>query len=295
VLWRGKLDEIRRELVITNYGVTAPFDPRRSFPRSRTAGARQLCAVRPQMVAPIRVGDFARSYLDHLAGVTERTREQYRFTFDAHILPSNFAQLELTRLTHLDIRAFLRELEEKRTSTGKPLLSSTINKILARVRTMLNDAFESGSITSARNPMALVRNLAVSEREIDPFEPAELLRIFAVCEGQQRALYILLVLTGLRPAEALALLPEHVNFADGTILVRQQMIEKGEVSQRLKTKGSRRTVKMFEPVKVALYDLLALNRLRSRFIFCGPMGRPMMERSVGDHPWRRAIARAGVD
>jgi hypothetical protein len=71
-------------------------------------------------------------------------------------------------------------------------------------------------------------------------------------------------------------MPEHVNFADGTILVRQQMIEKGEVSPRLKTKSSRRTVKMFEPVKVALYDVLVLNRLRSRFLFCGPMLRPML-------------------
>jgi integrase len=52
---------------------------------------------------------------------------------------------------------------------------------------------------------------------------------------------------------------------------------------------------MFEPVKVALFEVMALNHLRSRFIFCGPMGRPMLERSVGDHPWRRAIARAGVD
>jgi len=48
---------------------------------------------------------------------------------------------------------------------------------------MLNDAFESGIIASARNPMEFVKNLAVPEREIDPFELAELLRIFAVCEG----------------------------------------------------------------------------------------------------------------
>jgi integrase len=294
-LWRGKLEEISRELVITNYGVTAPFDPRRWFPHSRTSATLQLGTMTAQTVTPIRVGDFARSYLDRLAGLTNRTREQYHFIFNAHILPSKFAQVQLAGLTHLDIRAFLRELEEKTTSAGKPLQANTINKILARVRTMLNDAFESGAIAGARNPMALVKNLAVSEREIDPFEPAELLRIFAVCEGQQRALYILLALTGLRPAEALALMPEHVNFADGTILVRQQMIEKGEVSPRLKTKSSRRNVKMFEPVKIALYDVLALNRLRSRFLFCGPMGRPMLERSVGDHPWRRAIARAGVD
>jgi hypothetical protein len=106
---------------------------------------------------------------------------------------------------------------------------------------MPNDAFESGAIASARNPIAPVKNLAVLEREVDPFEPGELLRICAVYEDQQRALCILSALSGPCPAEA-----------------------------------------------------LALNRLRSRFVFCGPMGRPMLERSAGDHPWRRAIARAGV-
>jgi integrase len=189
----------------------------------------------------------------------------------------------------------VREMEQKRTSDGKPLQANIINKILARVRTIVNDAFESGAIVSVRNPMALVKNLEVAEREIDPFDPAELLRIFAVSEGQQRALYILLALSGLRPSEALALMPEHINFAEGMILVRQQMLEKGEVSLRLKTKNSRRAVHMFEPAKLALFDVLALNRLRSRFVFCGPMGRAMLERSVGDHPWRRAVARAGVN
>jgi integrase len=116
-----------------------------------------------------------------------------------------------------------------------------------------------------------------------------------VCESQQRALYILLALRGLRPGEALALAPEHLNFTDGTILVRQQMLEKGEVSLRLKTKASRRSVTMFETVKVALFEVMALDHLRSRFIFCGPMGGQMLARSVGDHSWRRAIARAGVD
>lgn len=89
-------------------------------------------------------------------------------------------------------------------------------------------------------------------------------------------------------------MPEHINFTEGTILVRQQMLEKGEVSLRLKTKNSRRPLQMFEPVKLALFDILALNWFRSR-VFCGSLGRPMLGRSVGDHPWRRAVARARVD
>jgi integrase len=281
--------------VITNYGVTAPFDPRRWFPKSRTAATRHLGASTQENARRVTVGDFARHYLPQLAGVTDRTREQYRVIFEAHILPSRFAKVRLADLTHLDIRAFLRELEEKRTHAGKSLQANTINKILARVRTMINDALESGEIATARNPMALIKNLTAPEREIDPFEPGELLRIFSVCEGQQRALYILLALTGLRPSEALALMSEHINFADGTILVHQQLVERGQVSKRIKTKGSRRSVKMFEPVRLALFEVMALNHLRSRFIFCGRLGRPMLEASVGDNPWRRAITPAGVD
>ena len=92
--------------------------------------------------------------------------------FEAHILPSKFAKVRLADLTHLEISAFLRELEEKKTSVGKPLQANTINKILARVRTMINDAFESGEIASPRNPMGLVKNLTVPERETHPFEPS---------------------------------------------------------------------------------------------------------------------------
>ena len=114
------------------------------------------------------MGDFARHYLSQLAGLADRTREQYRFIFEAHILPSRFAKVRLADLTHLDIRAFLRELEEKKTRAGKPLQASTINKILARVRSMTNDAFESGDIASARNPMGLVKNLTLRERENQP-------------------------------------------------------------------------------------------------------------------------------
>ncbi|HEY2484674.1 MAG TPA: hypothetical protein VGI36_05970 [Candidatus Binataceae bacterium] len=65
---------------------------------------------------------------------------------------------------------------------GKPLQANTINKILARVRTMINDAFEGGEIASPRNPMGLVKNLTVPERETHSFEPSELLRIFSVCK-----------------------------------------------------------------------------------------------------------------
>jgi hypothetical protein len=75
-------------------------------------------------------------------------------------------------------------------------------------------------------------------------------------------------------------MPEHLNFADGTVFVRQRL-KKVKVSLRLKTRSSRRNVRMFEPVKVALYEVLTLNRLRSRFLFCGPMGRPMLEQVWG--------------
>jgi hypothetical protein len=95
--------------------------------------------------------------MNHETTTTDDTPPEGRITgglFDAFgqlsILPSKFAKVRLADLTHLEIRTFLRELEEKKTSFGKPLQANTINKILARLRTMTNDAFESGEIASPR-------------------------------------------------------------------------------------------------------------------------------------------------
>ena len=106
---------------------------------------------------------------------------------------------------------------------------------------MVNVAFERGLTTRVRgNPVMLVRNLKKPPRRVEPFSPDELLRIFAASEGQQRAFYVTLAFTGLRPSEALALGSDrHLHFENDLILVRKQLVD-AEVSESLKTERSAR-------------------------------------------------------
>ena len=116
-----------------------------------------------------------------------------------------------------------------------------------------------------------------------------------MCEGQQRTLYLFLALTGLRPSEALGLWWEdHIDYENERILVRQQLRDDGTIDERLKTPRSERDVTIFEPVRLALSQIALQNRLRSRFVFCNRKGGPLLQRTQGDDPWRRAIKRADL-
>jgi hypothetical protein len=106
-VWTPNLRQIERELIVGN------FDPLRRFPWSRS---------------------------NELVGRGDRTREQYELIFQAHVLPSKFARVPPRELDDGHIKRLIRELEHKETANGHRLQPSTINNILARVRTMINVA-----------------------------------------------------------------------------------------------------------------------------------------------------------
>ena len=290
--WKNSLADLERELLRTAFGTAESLDLRRWFPRSRTSSKVMFSQA-------ATVEAFARRYLEELAGagIGAQTLEQYRHIFRAHIFGSDLARVPLRELSDGHIKLWLAQLQKKTVGASKrPIQPSTVNKVLARLRTMVTLAWRRGEIGRPVNPMDLVDNLPMKGREPDPFSPDELMVLLGACEGQQRALYTTLVLTGLRPSEALALYwEEHVDYARERILVRQQIRNDGTVDPKLKTQRSERDVMMFEPVRVVLRALAPQNRMRSRFVFANRKGKPLNERTQGDDPWRRAIARAGLE
>ncbi len=289
--WKRHLEELERELIRTRWGRLESLDLHRWFPHSR---ARKTYALQ----RPHTFVELARQWLEQLSGtnIGKATREQYRYIFSAHVLSSTLGEVPLTELNARHIKLWLGELRAKKTRRGRPLEPNTVNKILARVRTMVTEAWKNGEIPRPVNPMELVENLPMEGREPDPFAPDELLKLLSVCEGQQRTLYLFLALTGLRLSEALGLWwQEHIDHENERILVRQQVREDGSIDRKLKTPRSEREVVMLEPVRVALSQLALQNRLRSRFVFCNRKGGPLLERTQGDNPWRRAVKRAGLD
>ena len=287
-MWRPKLAEMERELILTNRGASGTFDPSRWLPR---------VASPAHATTRETVGDFARQYLEELRGaqISQQTRAQYDVLFKKHVFSAKLAIVPLERLDDGHIKVWLGELLDKRLPNGKSLKASTVNKILARIRAMVTLAWKRGKIPRFVNPMELVENVRMKGREPNPFTPDEILALFSVCEGQQRALYITLALAGLRPSEALGLFREHVVLKGDLILVRQQLRQDGTVDETLKTERSQRDVRMFEPVRAARTGLARQNWLRSKFVFANNKGGPLNERTQGDNPWRRAVTRAGLE
>ena len=230
--WKASLEELERELIRARFGTAESLDLRRWFPRSRTSSK-----VMFSQAATLEA--FARRYLEELAGtgIGAQTLEQYRHIFRTHIFGSDLAGVPLRELNDGHIKLWLGRLQEKTAGAKKrPIQPSTVNKVLARVRIMVTLAWRRGEIGRPVNPMDLVDNLPMKGREPDPFSPDELLALLGACEGQQRALYITLALTGLRPSEALALYwEEHVDYERERILVRQQLRNDGTVDSKLKT------------------------------------------------------------
>ena len=134
-LWRSKLEEIERELIVSNCGTVGPFDPSRWFPRAASTAT--------VITKRATVGDFARRYLEELRGtqISDLTRTQYEILFAKHIFSAQLAQIALQELDDGHIKVWLGELRERTLANGKKLQASTINKVLARVRTMVTVAW----------------------------------------------------------------------------------------------------------------------------------------------------------
>jgi integrase len=243
-------------------------------------------------IAEPTLGAFARAWLDELAGagLASSTLAQYRVMLEAHFFKDDFAGVLLRDLNDGHLVSWRGRLQ------SKELGATTVNKIMVRVKTLVNVAYQRRLIPTAQSPAALVRNLRDPGRDVDPFGPEELLKIFgATLSAPQRNLYIVSAFTGARPGEICALDWTCVDFERGVIAVRNQVDDDGKITSQLKTARSRREITMLTATREALND----QRARTIFaggglVFANPRGGPLLPRSQGDHPWRRTLERAGV-
>jgi integrase len=219
--------------VKTHGGLTGVLDPAAYFPHFTYKSVESDPPLRPRATVP----NLVRDYLDSLPGteVSEYTRRQYESVFRTHLLENTLAKVHLDELTDNHIKKWLGDVRRTRVRGGKLIEASTANKILALLRTAITVAWKRGDIPRSVNPMDLVENLRAEGAEPNPFTPDELLCLFAVTEGQQRALYIAFALTGLRPGEMFGLWWEDVDTRNMELRVRRQVLENGQISEKLKT------------------------------------------------------------
>lgn len=142
--------------------------------------------------------------------VRPTTRTNYRKHLDGHVLP---------RLGHLRLAAVtVTQIETLAAQLAGVLASETLKVCLAVTRTVFHAAVRTGLIT--RNPVSLARKPKRKRRTVEPFTPAELLKVVGAADWYSGGRPIaLMAACGCRIGEAMALEVPDFDPAAGTIAI----------------------------------------------------------------------------
>jgi len=204
--------------------------------------------------------------------------------------------IRLTKLSTLTIESWLADL----TRSGE-YAPKTINNALVALVACLNDATRKGKLP--RNPAAGVQRLPARHSERPYLRVTDIPRYLNACPASYRPLAELLIATGMRISEALALSWNDVDFDNSAIRVLRSAKRTGVGS----TKGDRyRSVDFGPRIATVLRDLKARQEEhgdvgQERPVFPGP-GRwestspaARMDRNTVSRSWHKAaIRRAGL-
>jgi integrase len=156
----------------------------------------------------VTLNTYAETWLDSYQGrtghgVRPETIDGYRTALDHHVLPV-LGETRLGEITPQDVKALMTKLSRP----PKPMKPASVRRTLAPLRALLADAFEEGTIrvnpfSGVRMPADPARPAEEKVKALTDTEAAEL--IAAVPEGVDRLLMRVMVATGLRTGEVLAL------------------------------------------------------------------------------------------
>ncbi len=204
------------------------------------------------------------------------------YEFAAQIIKRHLGDKRVDEITPLDVTRFVRAVEQMGYS------GSTVQTVLGRLKGILGYAVLCGDIDI--NPATEVhksRNLPKEERTALTEEQE---RKVEECREGHWLLGIMLLYTGLRRGELLALTWQDVDRAEGVIHVTKKLnfsTNPPTVDQFLKSQNGRRDVPILAPLAAVLPD----NRIG--LVFGNPDGTHLTHRGL-DRLWRTYCADAGL-
>lgn len=237
------------------------------------AAEERLSAGAPVKDARVRVGTFVDEWIGKGLAASRRkatTQENYANIARAHLIPPPFGHIPLDRLRPSDVEALL--LMKRRTGRS----SSTVRTIHSVCRAALDIAVRDG--LPIRNPAGAVKRPAIERKDASYLTRDQVGVLLSACrQDRLYPLFALMVGTGLRRGEALALHWEDVDLDHGQVRVRWTLSRvRGElVVSEPKTDRSRRVVPVPAPCRRAPSAQGAAGRgeARRRLRMARPRGR----------------------
>ncbi len=198
---------------------------------------------------------------EYLGDVKPRTKDSYKATIRNHIKPA-LGAVKLSALSPHEIQRFYNGLQKGEKSLSPKSVKNT-HGVLHKA---LQQAVKVGYLKN--NPADACELPRVEKAEIKPLDSEDIKKFLNAAKGHQyEAVYVVTLFTGMREGEVLGLTWDCVDFAAGTITVKQQL-------QRVRGEG--------------VYKLVSTKNSKSRLITPAPSVMAILrQQRVKQMEWQR--------
>lgn len=241
----------------------------------------------------LTVGEYLEGWLEGKNALRASTRLSYRGHLHIHLIPQ-LGYLPLARLRHEDVQRVYAMLTHP--SGGGGLAPATLHRVHATLMSALNAAVRRGLL--ARNPAATVELPQVPRRTVQRWTAHEAGRFLeSIRSDRWRVLYLLMLATGLRRGEAIALRWGDVDLEEGLVAITRQLVLVGPqvVEGPPKSQAGGRTVVLDDATlnELRLHALATGGKLDPEGHVFTRAGEPLPPAFVSRH-FDRLVAAAGV-
>jgi integrase len=249
------------------------------------------------LIEPVR--QTLQEYLEHWLEtaakprLTRRTFNDYRSLMERYVYPT-LAKKPLGKLTAVDLQNLYREMLKSKEEDGKGLKARTViytHRVLSSAlkqavkwRMLHSNVCQYVDLPKSVKP----EMLALSQEQVETF-------LEASKSDRHYVFYALMLGTGLRPSEALALMWKDFNPITATLNIQRTLENvKGEISFKVpKTPRSRRSIKLPDNLVKLLLDHQATQIVKGVLIFPSIENTPLDERNVNKY-FKACLIAAGL-
>jgi len=173
----------------------------------------------------VTVREFLLEWLDvYNRGNSVTTISGYRDIIDRYLIPE-FGMVKLNNLTPLSLQKYYNRLYEHSPLSGKPLAKQTVRNIAVLFKSALQKAVQLDILKKNPHQNVELQRVKRYQSDSDVFDMATLSQVLAVLNGTDLECPILLILlTGVRRGEALALTFDKVDFLNSTISIDKNTV-----------------------------------------------------------------------